>query len=286
MNDTPSNWKNISVFLDDTPESGKVGECAATLAQRFGAHLIGIHSIAGTPGEYASDCFARGKKAIDSILSRRQDAEKEQALAVGQRFAGLSKQHDISIEYRVIWSGRADEEALLNSLHCDLVILGHPKPHGLPRGWTAERLLIASGVPILIVPDIWQGETVGSKVLVAWNASREARRAIADAMPILSTAQSVTVLVVDPDKSPLKHGEEPGADIATHLSRHGVKVDVEQVKSDGKPIAEIIGSQALEQHADLIVIGAYSHARSTEIIFGGVTRALLASMPIPMLVSR
>jgi len=83
MNDMPSNWKNISVFLDDTPESGKVGECAATLAQRFGAHLIGIHSITGTPGEYASDCFARGKKAIDSILTRRQDAEKEQALAVG-----------------------------------------------------------------------------------------------------------------------------------------------------------------------------------------------------------
>ncbi len=286
MNDMPTNWKNISVFLDDTPQSGKIGDYAATLAQRFGAHLIGIHGIAGIPGEYAADAFARGRKAIDSIIARRQAAEEEQALAVGRRFAALPAQYDISTEFRVIWSGRGDEEALLNSLHCDLVVLGHPKPHGLPKNWTAERLLIASGVPILIVPDIWKAETIGNKALVAWNASREARRAIADAMPILRSAQSVTVLVVDPAKAPAKYGEEPGADIATYLSRHGVRVEVEQVKSQGKPIAEIIGSQAVAQGADLIVIGAYSHARSSEIIFGGVTRALLTEMPMPILVSR
>lgn len=286
MNETPTNWKNISVFLDDTPQGGKVGDYAALLAHRFGAHLIGIHSIVGTPGEYAADSFALGKKAIDSIIARRRAVEEELALAVGRRFAVLSGKHDISTEFRVIWSGRADEEALLNSLHCDLVILGHPKPHGLPDSWTAERLLIASGVPIIIIPDSWTADSIGGKVLVAWNASREARRAIADAMPILRTAESVTVLVVDSDKTPEKFGEVPGSDIATYLSRHGVCVEVEKVTSGGKPIADVISAQAAEYGADLIVIGAYSHARSAEILFGGVTRALLKHMPMPVLVSR
>ncbi|HXP97596.1 MAG TPA: universal stress protein, partial [Telmatospirillum sp.] len=286
MNASPTTWKNISVFLNDTPEGGKVGEYAALLAQRFGAHLIGIHGIMGTPGDYAADSFAMGKQAIDSVIARRRAAEEEQGLSVARRFAALSGKHDISTEFRVIWSGHDDGEALHNSLHCDLVVLGHPKPHGLPESWTAERLLIASGVPILIIPDTWKADTIGNKVLVAWNASREARRAISDAMPILSTAQSVTVLVVDPTRTPQKYGEEPGADIATSLARHGVNIDLEQVDSKGAPIADIIGSKATELGADLIVIGAYSHARATEMIFGGVTRTLLTRMPAPVLVSR
>jgi nucleotide-binding universal stress UspA family protein len=127
---------------------------------------------------------------------------------------------------------------------------------------------------------------IGGKVIVAWNGSREARRAIADAMPILTAARSVTVLVVDAAKTPQKYGEDPGADIATHLARHGIHVDLEQAVSEGAPIAEVIGSRAVEQGASLIVIGAYSHSRSAEMIFGGVTRALMALMPVPVLVSR
>ena len=286
MTDTPTNWKSISVFLDDTPQGEKVGNHAAALARRFGAHLIGINSIEGIPGGYTSDSFARGKQAIDDVIARHRSAEKLLALSFARRLAALSGKHDIGTEFRVIRWGYGEEEVLLNSLHCDLVVLGHPKPPGLPGNWTAERLLMASGVPILIIPDGWKGEFIGSKVMVAWNASREARRAIADAMPILCTAQSVTVLVVDPVRTPDKYGEDPGADIATYLARHCERVDLHQVESGGAPIAEIIGARAMEQEADLIVIGAYSHARSAERIFGGVTRALLARMPMPALVSR
>jgi len=283
MNDTPTNWKNISVFLGDTPQGQKIGEYAAALAQRFGAHLIGIHC---TEGFHTADSFVRGKQAIDDVFARHQAAEKAQTLALARRVAVLSGKYDIGTEARMIRWGSAEKEALMNSLHCDLVILGHPKSHGLPECWTAERLLIASGVPILIIPDGWNGEMIGNKVLVAWNGSREARRAIADAMPILCTARSVTVLVVDPARTSEKYGEDPGADITTYLARHGVRVELQQVESGGAPIAEIICSRAVEQGVDLIVIGAYSHARSTEMIFGGVTRALLARLPLPALVSR
>ncbi|KAH2839966.1 hypothetical protein KXW36_001559, partial [Aspergillus fumigatus] len=110
-------------------------------------------------------------------------------------------------------------------------------------------------------------------VVVAWNASREARRAIADALPFLVGALSVTILVVDPQKNP-RHGEEPGADVV-----------VEQVQSHGDPIANVILAYAERHNTDLIVVGAYSHARTTEMIFGGVTRSLLRDAAVPLLIA-
>ncbi|HKB90827.1 MAG TPA: universal stress protein, partial [Opitutaceae bacterium] len=194
--------------------------------------------------------------------------------------------YDISAEFRVIWNDQGQEDVVLHSLHCDLIVIGHPKSHGIPENWTPDRLLRATGVPVLIVPDGKDAAGIGDKVLVAWNASREARRAITDAMPFIETAKTVTVLVIDADKGAHHYGEEPGADIALHLARHGAHVEVEQVSSHGKPIGEVILSYAAKCEADVIVIGARSHARPTEILFGGVTRTLLAQSTIPLVMSR
>jgi nucleotide-binding universal stress UspA family protein len=281
-----SGWKSIAVFLDDTPKGEKIGKCAAALAYRCAAHLIGFHGMSCNLSEHPSDSFACGKEAIHSVFARLQAAEEQKALAVGRLFTALSLKQGVSTEFRMIRSYRADADTVLNSLHCDLLVIGHPDPPGLPRGWSPERLLMASGVPVLIIPDGWKSEMIGTNILVGWNASREARRAMADAMPFLSAARSVTVLVVDPAKRADKHGEEPGADVALYLARHGAHVDVEQATSDGSPIGEVILSRAVDRGMDLIVIGAYSHARWAEIIFGGVTRTLLTQMSVPVLVSR
>ena len=275
-----------AVFLDDTPKGEKIGERAAELAYRCGAHLIGIHGMSCNPAEHPSDSFACGKKAIDEVFARLRAAEEQKSLAVDRLFTALSLKQGVSAEFRMTRSYRADDDTVLNSLHCDLVVIGHPDPPGLPKGWSPERLLMASGVPVLIIPTEWKSETVGNNILVGWNASREARRAMADAMPFLSAAQLVTVLVVDLAERADEHGEEPGADIALYLARHGAQVNVEQATSDGSPIGEVILSRALNRGVDLIVIGAYSHPRWAEIIFGGVTRTLLTQMPVPVLVSR
>jgi len=155
------------------------------------------------------------------------------------------------------------------------------------RGYLSpEKLLLASGAPILVIPSGWKSESIGNKILVSWNASREARRAVADALPFLVAASSVTLLVVDSEERARRHGEEPGADIALYLARHGVRVEVKQVLSKGSPVADIILSQAANHGVDLIVIGAYSHARSIEMLFGGVTRTVLKQAPVPVLMSR
>ncbi len=120
--------------------------------------------------------------------------------------------------------------------------------------------------------------------MVGWNASREARRAIADALPLLVGALSVSVLVIDPESNP-RHGEAPGADVAQYLSRHGVSVVVEQFRSHGASIAQIILAHANRHNTDLVVVGAYSHNRTAEIIFGGVTRSLLREAAVPLLIA-
>jgi nucleotide-binding universal stress UspA family protein len=282
---TPS-WQNIAVFLDDTPAGKQLGEHAVALARRCGAHLIGIHGVADVSPRPLCDDFARGREAIASVIARHQAAEAQTVDAVGRCFTACALKQGVEPEFRVIRTGLAGDDTVLNSLHCDLVVIGHPCPHGLPKGWSPDRLMRASGVPILIIPDGWRSDQIGSKILVCWNASRQARRATVDAMPFLSAAQSVIVLVVDPAARAHQHGEEPGADIALFLARHGAPVEVERTTTRGQPIAEVILSHAVAHGVDLIVIGAYSHPRWAEIIFGGVTRTLLTRMPIPVLVSR
>ena len=157
---------------------------------------------------------------------------------------------------------------------------------GLSSASPRVRLAAASGPSRRAAPGGWDSESIGKRILVGWNARREARRAVADALPFLVAAASVTILVVDPDKRADRHGEEPGADIALHLARHGVHVDVDEVSSRGSAVPDVMLAYAADHGIDLIVIGAYSHARSVELVFGGVTRTLLKKAPIPVLLSR
>jgi nucleotide-binding universal stress UspA family protein len=144
---------------------------------------------------------------------------------------------------------------------------------------------LASGRPILVVPYAGRFETVGRCVLIAWNVSREAARAVADAMPLLAAADVVTVLAVDPPPGPGGDGDLPGADIALHLGRHGVEAQIERTVSADVPIGEVLLSRAADLGADLLVMGAYGHSRTRELLLGGATRSILASMTIPVLMS-
>jgi nucleotide-binding universal stress UspA family protein len=284
----PIDPKTVTVFLDASPSGRKRAAHAVTLAQRWGAHLVGVHVVFAGVALHPSTSYVRGACAIDQVIIDEQelDAVAEAAsVLLGKHFRALCVRAHISGEFRAIRRGHAAEDAILRSLHSDLVVVGHPEPHGLPEDMSPERILLASGVPLLIVPNAWDGETIGQRVLIGWNATRQARRAVSDAMVFLVTAQSVTVLVVDPLGPPL-HREEPGAEIARQLARHGVDVDVEQAASHGSPIAQVILGYAARSASDLLVVGAYSHARLRELVLGGTTRTLLARMPVPVLISR
>jgi len=280
--------KTVAVFLDASPSGRKRASHATAMAQRWGARLVGVHVVFAGVTPHPSTSFVRGGEAIRRVIAceaqRGADADAAAAL-VGAHFRALCARSNVPEEFRPIGRGKTAEEAILNSLHSDLVVVGHPEPNGLPDDMPPERILLASGVPLLIVPNAWHGETIGERILIGWNASREARRAISDAMTFLVAAKSVTVLVIDP-VGRQRHGEEPGADIALHLARHGAQVNVDQVTSNGSPIARVILGHAVQSGSDLLVVGAYSHARLREILLGGATRTLLAQMPVPVLISR
>jgi nucleotide-binding universal stress UspA family protein len=277
--------KNIEVFVDATPEGQKRAHYAAALAHQCGAHLAGIHVVSAGRPEHRSDYYVVGT-AIRASRASEKAADDAVTAIVRRRFEEISAKRDLSAEFRVIRRGRPDEDLTLNSLHSDLVVIGQRELQAL-RGYASpEKLLLSSGAPILIIPSGWKSESIGNKILVCWNASREARRAVADALPFLVAASSVTLLVVDSERRAGRHGEDPGADIALYLARHGARVEVEQVLSQGAPVADIILSYAAEHGVDLIVIGAYSHARPVEMMFGGVTRTLLKEAPVPVLMSR
>ena len=140
-------------------------------------------------------------------------------------------------------------------------------------------------MPLLIIPNGWRGETVGRRIVMAWNASRQARRALADALPLMTAAESVDLLIVDPQSDEERHGEEPGADIAGYLVHHQVPVEVRCRSSRGGAVAQVLLREAAERGADLLVFGAYSRPRISEAVFGGVTRTLLDSEQVPLFIS-
>jgi nucleotide-binding universal stress UspA family protein len=144
---------------------------------------------------------------------------------------------------------------------------------------------MSSGRPIIVFPPRGKVSQV-RRVLVAWNATRESIRAVADAMPLLAKAEAVEVLVADHQRRPEGHGQEPGADIARHLARHGAHVEVRRMSSEGKDVGTLLLSQAATFRADLLVMGAYGHSQLREWVFGGVTRTVLYEAGLPVLMSR
>ena len=152
--------------------------------------------------------------------------------------------------------------------------------HHLP-----EEVVPASGRPALIIPYDWSLEGLGERVLIAWDASREAARAVSDAMPLLEQANSVLVVSINPRSTPLDHGEVPGADIGVHLARHKVKVEVERVVAGEVSVGNALLSHIADRGADLLVMGAYAHSRMRELVLGGATRSILESMTVPVLMA-
>ncbi|MGH6682892.1 MAG: universal stress protein, partial [Pseudolabrys sp.] len=166
----------------------------------------------------------------------------------------------------------------------DLAIVGQPE-----RSKTAaaevvdEGVLFESGRPVIFVPYIQEADLKLDRVMVCWDGSRAAARAIADAMPFLHKAKQVEIVIVDGKLG--KDGDIPGADLGQHLARHGQKVTVKRIIAPDIDVSSAILSYAADSNADMIVMGGYGHSRLREFILGGVTRGILESMTVPTLMS-
>lgn len=278
-------YKDLLVVLDSASDTRGRIELAASLAEKSAAHLVGLYAIP-SPDLPRRAGYA-DLAALEPVYHEWRERALEQAESMREMFENAAKQHGISQEWRGILEGPEADPAL-HARYSDLTILGQRDPDSDEMSMIRphpERVTLASGRPILVIPYAGHFDKVGNCVLIAWNASREAARAIADAMPILIGADSVTVMSVDPRPGAEGDGDVPGADIAVHLARHGVKAQIERTVSADVPIGEVLLSRAADLGADLLVMGAYGHSRMRELLLGGATRSILASMTIPVLMS-
>ena len=261
--------------------SDAAGRYGVSVAETFDAHVFGIafayepilapSVMGGMPPEIIEEQRAEGENAASALIAKFEDAV---------RLRGLSA------ESRMIPTSVAGAADLFGQIarRFDLSVVGQAEPNSVaPQDLIIEAALFESGRPVLVVPYIQKEPLRLDRVIVCWDASRNAARAIADAMPLLERSKSIDVVVVATERP--KSDELPGADIAQHLARHNLNIDLKRIVTGGTDVASTILSYAADVSADFIVMGGYGHSRLREFVLGGATRGILSAMTIPTLMS-
>ncbi len=275
-------YKTILVHCDAGPKVGQRLDVAVGLVERNAAHLVGVH----VRPPFQAPVFFEGGMPMDTLFASYEAGARADEASARGAFQRALKGHPVSHEWRVA-EGFIDGELAIQARYADLLVVGQtdpdaqtPTPSDLP-----EVVALTTGRPCLVVPHIGVRREPGDNVMLCWSATRESARAAADALPLLRAAKKVTVLVVDPRTSPSGHGAEPGADVAQWLVRHGVKVTVQRDVAADSDVGGVILSRAADLDVDLIVMGVYGHSRVREMVLGGASRTLLASMTVPAFIS-
>lgn len=269
--------KDILVHADDDARRDMRFAVAAGVAQTHEAHLIGLF-----PFEYSELPGYISAQINVELLDRARQSYARQAEAAREAFEATAQRSNIRAEWRET-TGNSEEVLAQHGLYSDLIIVSQPEDGGdavRSQSFPGE-LALASGRPVIAVPYAGDHSDLGKRILVAWNGSREASRALHDALPILARADAVVVLAVDPpDEEHI-----PGADISAHLAHHGVQVEARHSIAPDLAVGDELLNMASDLGSDLIVMGAYGRSRLREAVFGGATKHILAHMTVPVLMS-
>ena len=259
--------KDILVHIDSSPAATARLALAAALAQRHGAHLIGLQVT-----DPSDDGSVRGSAA--------GTAEAAEAL-----FSRLTAAAGLSAEFRSLTAAPGTTagivKALIRQAHAsDLVVVSQSRPGSRGAG-IAERLILACGRPVLVVPSAGSFPVVGERVLVAWSSGRGACRALHEALPILRRAAKVTLLEIN-GKGRVQSGAE---DLRDHLARHGVTASLERKAPLGAAIGDLLLNRACDEGDDLLVMGTGNPSSSGSPAIGAVAAQILRQMTIPVLLA-
>jgi len=273
--------KDIVVNLTGGAPQEFAADYAISLAKLFDAHIAGIGFIYEPviPGSVL------GGIPTDLIEAQREENTKA-AKAATSRFETAAGQAGLSAEVRILDASVAGAADLFGRIarRFDLAVVGQARPkEGASEELLIEGALFESGRPVVVVPYVQTQAVTLERVLVCWDGSRPATRAIADALPFLRRARAIDILAVGGERG--KGSELVGTNMARHLVRHGLAVELKRVSAGDVDVPSAIRSHAAEIGADFMVMGGYGHSRLREFILGGVTRTILTSSTIPVLMS-
>lgn len=276
--------KDIVVFTFSPSEDEAALAAGETLARASDADLAAVLLELQPDPVYTMEGVMVTSLWAEVMASARKDFAKDKA-----DLEERCRKSDRSIAIRELAaiSGLAANDAAVHARHADLSIMVRPggsKPFEY-RNAIFEGVLFGSGRPVLLVPSDWKGDAIGKRVLVAWNGKRESARALADAAPLLEAADQIHVATIDAQPNDDGVGPAPGVDIAAHLARRGLKVELSNLDGLGRDEAETLIAEARALEADLIVMGGYGRPRLSEMVFGGMTRTMAAKSPVPVLMS-
>ena len=274
-------FKDIIVNLSAGKSGKMVGDYAISVANRLEAHITGV-AIAFVPNIQRAGTAYLSVEKIEA-LQRDNEAAAE---TIVEWFAAATASAGISAEKRILRANMSDAADQFGRIarRFDLAIVGQVEPDGSPvQAMVCESTLFESGRPMIIVPYIQTAPLKLDRIMVCWDGSRPAARAIADAMPLLKRAGTIEVVSVTSERG--KQDEIEGADIGHHLARHGLKVEVTRITRGELDVEDVLLSHAADSDADFMVMGGYGHSRLREFVLGGVTRSMLRTMTVPTLMS-
>ncbi len=272
--------KTILVHVETTLRPSECINVAARLALAEGAHLVGVATTGLSPLTLVGTGLDPAIPPVSAQLDiRRADARSALAGFEAQaRAMGLA-----SVESRLV-QDEPGAALVAQGRYADLIVVGQTRAEGMPssnvRKDFPEYLLLNGARPLLMVPARGSFDAVGTRILVAWNGSIEATRALTFALPLLQRAQTVVIMLINPGADGMDEGDDPGADVGLYLARHGVRTEV-MVKVGDEHDLELLDAIS-ECKADLLVMGAYGHSRLREYLLGGATRTILRSMTVPV----
>ncbi len=271
-------YHTLLVQVDEDPFLDLRLATARQLARRFAAHVVGLHAkpLPVVPVGYGEAAAYVGSELIE-VQRRLLD---ERAERLGRRFRERLRDLAPDISWRVE-EGTAAERLVEAARTADLSLVLRGEEHRLDllEPDPAEELALGAGGPVLILPrNEWEVDP-GRRVLLAWNGSRQACRAVHDALGFLATAQEVRMLAIGEDAAGSL------ADAGLMLERHGVGAELSRHPLGHGTAGEVLLEQARAFEADLVVMGAYGHSRLRELILGGTTRHVLTHATVPVLVA-
>jgi len=278
-------YKTVLVHVDRSRSAMERYRIAAAIATQQEAHLIGAAVTGISRFVYQSSSVNSFDASLTSHVYAQIDILRARANEALDDFDKVAAANSGSQERRLI-EDEAGAGLSMMARYSDLTIIGQTDredpANGMPD--VPQYIIMNSGRPVLIVPHSGRFEKVGSRAMVAWDASVAATRAVANAIPLLKRADMVDVVVLNAEYEGDAHGEQPGADIALYLTRHGIKVNVSRQKTK-IDIGNALLSMAADFASDLIVMGCYGHSPFREALVGGVSRTILQSMTVPVLMA-